>query len=512
MQAVWRTDEICDNALDDDSDGLTDLNDSDCICKEARPVSLIPNPSFEEKNCCPEDRSQLDCAKTWIQASEATTDYLHSCGWMGWTALPPPVPFPDGNAVVGFRNGRYASNKVPNWKEYAGACLNAPMKPGTTYLIRFYIGFTRPENSPPLDIVFYGTSDCKYLPFGVGNPDYGCPTNGPGWTELGRVFAGGQNEWQLKEIRITPQTDIHAMAIGPDCLPVNTSFDTYYFLDHLVLADQKSFEQVISPMGNLCSDTFTLQTLNVPGRKYQWYKQGIALLGENRHQLRIKTGEGDYQVRITDETGECVVTPVFLYRKPFSKSIQQALLCPGTTFTFHSQKLNQPGEYQEILRTREGCDSIVLLQLESGIRLQDTVIRKVFPEEWFEAAGKRLKAPGIYPLALKSSKGCDSLVLLKLDIYKVFFPTAFSPNGDGVNDRFNLFGEQDLKAIRKLRIFDRWGGMVFEDQDFLPGATSGWDGTVHGKPAPSGQYPYAGTLVMNDGKERQFKGVVQLVR
>ena len=88
--------EICDNALDDDEDGLIDLNDPDCDCPVLEPVSAIPNPSFEDMNCCPQDISQLSCADTWIQASEATTDYLHTCGWMGWEELPPPLPFPDG--------------------------------------------------------------------------------------------------------------------------------------------------------------------------------------------------------------------------------------------------------------------------------------------------------------------------------------------------------------------------------------------------------------------------------
>ena len=43
-------DEICDNAIDDDEDGLIDLNDPDCECLVIEPVSIIPNPSFEVHN------------------------------------------------------------------------------------------------------------------------------------------------------------------------------------------------------------------------------------------------------------------------------------------------------------------------------------------------------------------------------------------------------------------------------------------------------------------------------
>jgi len=59
--------EICDNGVDDDQDGLIDLNDEDCACQIIEPISLIPNPSFENQTCCPTNRSQMDCAETWIQ-------------------------------------------------------------------------------------------------------------------------------------------------------------------------------------------------------------------------------------------------------------------------------------------------------------------------------------------------------------------------------------------------------------------------------------------------------------
>ena len=52
--------EICDNAIDDDGNGLIDLNDPVCKCEELGPISYIPNPSFEEMDCCPSSFSQLN--------------------------------------------------------------------------------------------------------------------------------------------------------------------------------------------------------------------------------------------------------------------------------------------------------------------------------------------------------------------------------------------------------------------------------------------------------------------
>ncbi len=240
--------EICDNALDDDADGLIDLNDPDCDC-QSTPVSHIPNPSFEETTCCPSGNSQLDCAETWIQASDATTDYYNRCGYFERERFPVPMPIPDGDAYVGFRNGHFSnrspdnpSGKFPdnspndspdksnsNWKEYTGACLLAPLESGTQYTIQFSIGFVNHEISPPMNLVLYGTTDCKNLPFGVGDRRFGCPTNGPGWQVLGQVYVSGNNNWMQYKITTTPRQDITAIAIGPDCFELDLDINPYYF-------------------------------------------------------------------------------------------------------------------------------------------------------------------------------------------------------------------------------------------------------------------------------------------
>ncbi|NJK82797.1 MAG: hypothetical protein HC912_02280 [Saprospiraceae bacterium] len=159
---------------------------------------MIPNPSFEEKNCCPRGWSQLYCANTWIQASEATTDYLHTCGWLGWDGMAPPLPFPEGEACIGYRDGRFGNNKNANWKEYTGTCLLSPLKARVKYRFEFYVGFTHYYNSPPTNVTFFGTTNCAYLPFGVGNQYFGCPSNDSNWVELGNVPAAGANTWVKK--------------------------------------------------------------------------------------------------------------------------------------------------------------------------------------------------------------------------------------------------------------------------------------------------------------------------
>jgi len=99
---------------------------------------------------------------------------------------------------------------------------------------------------------------------------------------------------------------------------------------------------------------------------------------------------------------------------------------------------------------------------------------------------------------------CGIVNPLKLEV-----PSAFSPNGDGLNDTFKVLGES-ISSFH-LIICDRWGRVVFETRDIY----QGWDGTLKGLPAPVGLYYYnifyEGNDMHNFVKNHK-NGVVMLVR
>ncbi len=506
--------EICDNAVDDDNDSLIDLNDPDCECIVIEPESLIPNPSFEDMNCCPSTRSQLDCAEVWIQASEPTTDFIHICGWMGWDNFPPPQPFPDGEGIMGFRDGRvFQMDNEPNWKEYAGACLLGPLRANTKYRFEFEVGFVDQRSSPPINITFFGSTDCENLPFGVGNDQFGCPTNGPGWVRLGSrgVSASSPSSWVKTSIDIEPKENITTIAIGPDCPAVQTTTSLYYFFDNLVLADLRSFEFQIKEVGHPCSSDFLLA---VPGEQeltYQWYKEGVALINEKSFQLSKTYGEGDYQVRVLGE-GICNLTKVFDYSIPLFYEQPLITICAEDVHQFGSELLTESGEYLDTFKTINNCDSIVKLILEVMDPKEDIADVKIFDGETYSIGAYSFRDAGEYSANLVTSQGCDSLVHIQLNYYSVYFPNVFSPNEDGRNDRFMVYGGGDLVEIRNLTIFDRWGGVIHSEDDLFLNDSEGWDGRHQGRIVNVGVYGYIATLAMNDGLERSLKGTVLLLR
>jgi gliding motility-associated-like protein len=500
--------EICENAIDDDGDGLIDLNDPDCDCEIIAPVSLIPNPSFEDMDCCPSAPSQLQCAAVWIQASEPTTDFIHMCDFMGWPDFPPPLPFPDGEGCMGFRDGRVRGDILTaeyNWKEYAGACLLGPLIADTPYLFEFYVGFVDRFKSPPINISFFGTTDCANLPFGVGDEDLGCPTNGPGWVRLGSTLVNGGtgNKWIKTSIEVIPQENITAIAIGPDCPIVPSPISIYYFFDNLTLADLRSFQFKITEQSHPCADDFALQVPEVNEFSYQWYKNGIALPGETFPHLMSMYGEGNYQVRIMDGSS-CLLSGIYTYTLPLLTNSVQTIICDGEMYSFGDLELNASGHYVDTFKTIFNCDSIVYLDLQVlGIEA-DSAQAKIFEGEVYEIGSEHYTEEGNYLVHLLSSKNCDSLVFLELTYYHIFIPNIFSPNGDGINDQFIITSKDDLIEKINIHIFDRWGNQLFS------GAK--WDGTSHDADVGTGAYVYVAELIMDDGIERQFSGSVTLIR
>ncbi len=89
----------------------------------------------------------------------------------------------------------------------------------------------------------------------------------------------------------------------------------------------------------------------------------------------------------------------------------------------------------------------------------------------------------------------------------------FSPNGDGFNDNFTIFGGPGARVIRTLRVFDRWGNLVFEAQNVPLGQEQyGWDGRFNGEPLSPGVFTYLAEVEFIDDVVVLEEGDVTIVR
>ena len=81
------------------------------------------------------------------------------------------------------------------------------------------------------------------------------------------------------------------------------------------------------------------------------------------------------------------------------------------------------------------------------------------------------------------------------------------------NDVFTIYAGDGVKQINVLRIFDRWGELVYEGYNFPPNdPLFGWDGIFRGEPMNPAVFAYYTIVDFIDGKQRLYKGDVTLAR
>jgi gliding motility-associated-like protein len=95
---------------------------------------------------------------------------------------------------------------------------------------------------------------------------------------------------------------------------------------------------------------------------------------------------------------------------------------------------------------------------------------------------------------------------------EVFVPNAFTPDGDGINDKLIVQGK-GIRLIKSFRIFNRWGEVVFEKTNFNPGDPAyGWDGKIKGNNASPDVYVYVCEVICEKGLPSIFKGNTAILK
>lgn len=122
-----------------------------------------------------------------------------------------------------------------------------------------------------------------------------------------------------------------------------------------------------------------------------------------------------------------------------------------------------------------------------------------------------------YTLRIVDIFGCTAEAAIKVKVNNeaaIFMPTAFSPNGDFINDRFTVYANIfQVVRVLSFSIFDRWGGLAFKKENFPPNDESvGWDGTAKGQPMDPGVYTYMVEVELINGGKQVVGGHVVLMR
>ncbi len=129
------------------------------------------------------------------------------------------------------------------------------------------------------------------------------------------------------------------------------------------------------------------------------------------------------------------------------------------------------------------------------------------------ATDRYISQDGVYSVFVVYDRCSDSdAVRVRTEVCDcdTYFPGAFTPNGDGLNDHFRMIADETCPVAKyQLSIYNRWGQAVYRTSDYR----SGWDGMFRGAAAESGTYMYLAEYATGTGMHtKKIKGDVMLVR
>lgn len=196
-------------------------------------------------------------------------------------------------------------------------------------------------------------------------------------------------------------------------------------------------------------------------------------------------------------------------------------ICEGDLF----EGYGTAGTYTDIFTGINGCDSTRILDLSIRIYTRPDL----GPDQVFCEGDTLRLTPGNFSSYLWSTGETTASILvtrlgqfsvttgtvcglnsdevnIRPGLCDIYFPSGFTPNGDGKNDQFKP--ETNLRPLTfNLQVYNRWGQLVFTSSDIR----TGWDGTIGGKRVDSGVFVYHASYTVR-GIQKAIRGLITLIR
>jgi gliding motility-associated-like protein len=304
------------------------------------------------------------------------------------------------------------------------------------------------------------------------------------------------------------------------------------------LSTSGTYTQVF-PAANTCDSTVTLAlTIKPPPTTNHINQAGCESVTFEGVTYTTST---ELENTYTDANGcDSVIRKVHITVKQPVTNVTTADICRGGFYPFNGTNYSNTGTYTATFTAANGCDSISRLELtvhelpvvtltEQGTGhphycLGDTVTLTASGADnyqwwlnnspWLGVGA--IKAVPVYTNNQKvwvegsDNYGCSDtaeMVIKAQGCCSLMMPNAFSPNGDGMNDKFGPETNGHPKGYA-MRIYNRWGQMIYVSYKI----EQKWDGTYNGQPAELDTYHYMITGDCASGELIQMKGDITLLR
>jgi gliding motility-associated-like protein len=236
----------------------------------------------------------------------------------------------------------------------------------------------------------------------------------------------------------------------------------------------------ITPTATLClGDTLTLQATG--GGTYTWAANSQLPAGSSAATLTLQpTAASTYSVVITDVNG-CTATHT---EQVYIDVVNYTVSLPTDTVLYQGAALQVSASNGTAYQWQPGGQTTQQINIAPNADVQLIV-------------------------QATDANGCNSSDTMLVRVVPSYFvlPTAFSPDGDHINDVY-LPVYSGVERLESLKIFNRWGKKIFETNS----STQGWDGTYEGVAQPLGTYMAVCVTLSNLGTQLTTSGNVTLVK
>ncbi len=297
------------------------------------------------------------------------------------------------------------------------------------------------------------------------------------------------------------------------------------------------------PVSSLTPDTGVCLSLSLQleaqgGTQYQWTPDVEISNTQVPNPVITPTQSRYYKVKISDDLGCFVIDSVFVdvYVPMDPMARPDTIICEYQSLVLHAENgvryqwspanlLEHPDSSDPYVEPTQSQEFVIEIIDSNGCYNSDTIEVQVKPSPLIsasddiyiyfgtsttltvEGAERYIWSPAIaiidsgrdyitvqpedtvlYYVTGFNEFNCsntDSVLVIPVPYLELYIPNAFTPNGDGKNDWFSI-AANDLFELLHLKIFDRWGNLVFSTDDPM----QGWNGMMGGKPMPMGTYIY----------------------
>ena len=232
-----------------------------------------------------------------------------------------------------------------------------------------------------------------------------------------------------------------------------------------------------------------------PAYKYSWRQKGAAEILSQTRELQVNQS-GTYVVKVELGDGCFTEDEVVVTIRPqiIAQITGPSILVDGQTDTLYAS-----------FTGRQLSDNVSYFWSLNGEMLDDDSPFIVISEA------------GLYCVDVEDDLECLGGTCFNVGVEltkEIEVPNIFTPDGDNINDFFFVKDGKNVKHIKTVQVFDRWGELVWRAENFTFDERRNhyWDGTFRGKKAVSGVYVYLVEFIWSDDEEDFVVGDVTLVR